>query len=389
MDFNFDKIIERNNTNSVKYDLAEEYNKPADSIKMWVADMDFPTAPCVIDALKKKCEYGIFGYSCLDEEYFSAVQNWMKDRHNFVFEKEWLITTPGVIFAISLAIKALTKEGDGVLIQKPVYYPFYNAIRQLNRKVVNNPLVLKNGKYEIDFEDFEKKIKTEKPKLFLFCSPHNPGGRVWKKEELIKINEICLKNKVIVLSDEIHSDIVFEGNEHTVFANLSKEALENSIICTSPSKSFNLAGLQISNIFIANKEIREKIAFQKFITGYDEANIMGIVAATSAYKDGGEWFDGVKNYIWENIEFTKDFIENHCPKIKTIIPEGTYLVWLDFHSFDMSDKEICKIIADKAKIWLDEGNIFGAEGKKFMRINVACPRSILKEALERICEFFK
>ncbi len=388
MNFDFDKITDRTHTNAIKYDLAKARGKPEDAISLWVADMDFPTAPCIQKILAEKALHGIYGYSRPDERYYSAVKNWFKTRHNFEVQNEWIVNTPGVVFAIATAIKACTKEGDGVLIQKPVYYPFFNTIKNLGRKVVNNPLVLKNGHYEIDFEDFENKIVSENVRLFILCSPHNPGGRVWSKEELGKMWEICNAHKVLVVSDEIHSDIVFGENRHTVFGNISAEALENSIICTSPSKSFNLAGLQFSNIFIANSSLR--VAFQKEVdkTGYDEPSLMGIVAATSAYAEGGEWFDAAKDYIWNNIVFAHNYIEENAPKIKLIVPEGSYLLWLDFSAFNLTDAQINDRILNRAKVWLDNGTMFGKEGEKFQRINCATPRSILQAALERICKEF-
>ncbi len=286
--YDFDKITDRTNTFAAKYDLAAARKKPLDAISLWVADMDFPTAPCVQKALAERAEHGIFGYSRPDKRYYKAVKDWFARRHNYAIEDEWIVNTPGVVFALSCAIKAVTKEGDGVLIQKPVYYPFFNTINALNRRVVNNPLVLKDGKYQIDFEDFERKIIEENVKLFLLCSPHNPGGRVWTRDELLRISQICLKHNVIVASDEIHSDITFGSNRHTVYASLSKECAETSIICTSPSKTFNLAGLQFSNIIIQNPELRS--AFQKEYdkTGYDEPSLMGLEAATAAYSGGEE-----------------------------------------------------------------------------------------------------
>lgn len=385
MNFEFDKITDRTHTNAIKYDLAKERGKPEDALSLWVADMDFPTAPCIQKALSEKALHGIYGYSRPDERYYSALKNWFKKRHNFEVQNQWIVNTPGVVFAIATAIKAYTKEGDGVLIQKPVYYPFSNTIKTLERKVVNNPLVLKNGHYEIDFEDFEQKIISESVKLFLLCSPHNPGGRVWTKSELEKLWNICKKHNVIVVSDEIHSDIVFGENKHTIFGTLSDEALENSIICTAPSKSFNLAGLQFSSIFIANEKLRNQFKREIDKTGYDEPSLMGIVAATSAYSDGEQWFDAAKDYIWQNIQFAKKYIEENAPKIKAIIPEGSYLLWLDFSGFEFSDEEINVRILNKAKVWLDNGTMFGSEGAKFQRINCATPRSILEEALKRIC----
>ena len=388
MSFDFDKITDRSKTYAIKYDLAKARNKPEDAISLWVADMDFPTAPCIQKALAERAAHGIYGYSRPDERYYEALEKWYKTRHGYSFEKDWVVNTPGVVFAIATAIKAYTKEGDGVLIQRPVYYPFFNMINALDRKVVNSPLEFKNGHYEINFEDFEKQIVENDVKLFLLCSPHNPGGRVWSKAELEKIAEICLRHKVIVVSDEIHSDITFGDNVHTIFGNISKEAAENSIICTAPSKSFNLAGLQFSNIFIPNADLRKK--FQKEVdkTGYDEPSLTGIVAAVAAYSEGGEWFDTAKKYIWENIQFTAKYLEDHNPKIKAIIPEGTYLLWLDFSGTGLSDAEINEKVLRQAKVWLDAGSMFGKEGEKFQRINCATPRAVLEKALKNICEIF-
>ena len=305
---NFNKITDRKNTFAIKYDLAAIRNKPLDTIPLWVADMDFPTAPCILKALKKASSHGIFGYSRPDNRYYEAVKKWFLNRHNFEVQKEWIVNTPGVVFGIAAAIRAFTKEGDGVLIQKPVYYPFFNTIRELNRRVVNSPLILKDGRYRMNFTDFEKKITDENVKLFILCSPHNPGGRVWEKEELLKVNEICIRHNVLVVSDEIHSDITFGDNKHTVYASLSETAALNSIICTSPSKTFNLAGLQFSNIIIKNPELRTKIRHEISCSGYDEPNLMGIVAATSAYSEGEKWFEKAKTYIQENIEFAQKYI---------------------------------------------------------------------------------
>ena len=389
MKYDFDKIIDRKNTCAIKYDLAEKRNKPKDAISLWVADMDFPTAPCIQEALAKRAEHGIFGYSRPDSRYFTALKEWLRIRHNYAVENEWIVNTPGVVFAITTAIKAFTHEGDSVLIQKPVYYPFFNIIQQLGRKVVNSPLVLKNGRYEMDFLDFEKKIIEEQVKLFILCSPHNPGGRVWTKDELFALSEICIKHNVLVVSDEIHSDIIFGNHQHIVWGSLSEEAAQNSIICTAPSKTFNLAGLQFSNIIIKNNRIRKSFLAEYERTGYDEPGIMGIVAATAAYSEGADWFDAAKAYIWDNILFAEKFIHEHCPRIKVIKPEGTYLLWLDFTDFtELDDSEISSRILTHAKVWLDAGGMFGEEGEKYQRINCATPRPVLKEALQRICQVF-
>ena len=386
--FDFDTITDRSNTNAIKYDLAEKRNKPLDAISLWVADMDFKTAPCIQKALAEKAAHGIYGYSRPDSRYYNALRNWLLTEHNFEIKDEWVVNTPGVSYAFATAIRALTEEGDAVLITRPVYYPFSNVINNQNRKLVNSALVLKNGHYEIDFEDFENKIISEKVKVFLFCSPHNPGGRVWTKEELEKISEICLKHNVIVVSDEIHSDITFENHKHTVFASISDETRENSIICTAPSKTFNLAGLQFSNIIIPNEKLRSKFTKEMERTGYDEPSLMGIVAATAAYSEGKEWFEAAKAYIWNNILFAEKLVREKCPKIKVLKPEGSYLLWMDFSAFNLSDSQINDRILNKAKVWLDGGIMFGPEGKKFQRINCATPRAILEKALIQICNEF-
>ena len=388
MKFDFDIVVNRKNTNAIKYDLAKKRGKPEDAVSLWVADMDFPTAPCIQKAVAEKAAHGIWGYSRPDNRYYDALKKWYKKRHNFEVQNEWVVNTPGVCFALATAIKAFTKEGESVLIQKPVYYPFFNIINSLQRKVVNSSLILKNNHYEIDFDDFERKLVQENVKMFILCSPHNPGGRVWTKQELQKISEICLAHNVLVVSDEIHSDITFGSNVHTVYGSLSEQALKNSIICTAPSKSFNLAGLQFSNIFIADEKLRKAFSKELDKTGYDEPSVFGIVAATAAYSDGADWFDSVKSYIWENILFAKNYIEENASQIKVLVPEGTYLLWLDFSKTGLSDSEINDRILNKAKVWLDSGSMFGKEGEKFQRINCATPRIILEDALKRICSHF-
>ena len=388
MKFDFDAVVNRKNTNAIKYDLAKKRGKPEDAVSLWIADMDFPTAPCIQKAVAEKAAHGIWGYSRPDNRYYDALKKWYKERHNFEVQNEWVVNTPGVCFALATAVKAFTNEGESVLIQKPVYYPFFNIINSLQRKVVNSSLILKNNHYEIDFDDFERKIVQENVKMFILCSPHNPGGRVWTKQELQKISEICLAHNVLVVSDEIHSDITFGSNVHTVYGSLSEQALKNSIICTAPSKSFNLAGLQFSNIFIADEKLRKAFSEELEKTGYDEPSVFGIVAATAAYSEGADWFDSVKSYIWENILFAKNYIEENASQIKVLVPEGTYLLWLDFSETGLSDSEINDRVLNKAKVWLDSGSMFGKEGEKFQRINCATPRIILEDALKRICSQF-
>lgn len=384
MSYNFDEVIERKYTNSIKYDFARERGKPSDILPLWVADMDFKTPSAVTEALVKKAQHGIFGYSESKKDYFDALYNWFKGRFNWQVEQDWLVKTPGVVFAIAAAIRALTREGDAVMIQQPVYYPFSETITANNRKLINNSLVYENGKYHMDFVDFENKVIENKVKLFVLCSPHNPVGRVWTREELIRIGDICKKYDVIVVSDEIHADFTYAGYHHLIFAGLKPEYLNNTIICTSPSKTFNLAGLQVSNIFIANKELRK--AFQEEIVraGYSQLNIMGLVACQKAYEYGGQWLDELKEYLSANLEYIRTFLHERIPQVKLVEPQGTYLVWLDFKSLHLSQKKLDDLIINKANLWLDSGILFGEEGEGFQRVNIACRRFMLEKAFTNL-----
>lgn len=382
----FDEIIDRKNTNSLKYDFAKERKMPLDLLPLWVADMDFRTPKEVIGALVEKSKHGIFGYSEVKEDYLKVLKNWYGKNFDWQIEDEWLVKTPGVVFAICLAIRALTEKGDSVLIQRPVYYPFSSSILDNDRVLINNPLIYSNGKYSIDFEDFENKIIENDVKLFILCNPHNPVGRVWTKEELVKLGDICLKHKVRVVSDEIHSDFVYGKYKHTVFASIKPEISDITITCTSPSKTFNLAGLQISNIFIKNKEIRNKFIREINIIGYSQLNVMGIVACKAAYENGSEWLQELKTYLEENIDFVRSFLKEKLPGVKLVEPEGTYLLWLDFKELGFKNDDLENLIINKAKLWLDGGTMFGIEGEGFQRINIACPRSVLEKALLNLKE---
>ena len=384
MKHNFDEIVDRKNSDCIKYDFAVERGMPEDVLPLWVADMDFRTAPCITERMKKDVELGIFCYTEHKEDYFMAVANWYQTYFDWKVEKEWLVKTPGVVFAIAMAIQALTREGDGVLIQQPVYYPFAAVIRDNNRKLVNSPLVLIDGHYEMNFEELETKIVEENVKLFLLCSPHNPVGRVWAKEELQRVGEICLKHDVKIVSDEIHSDFVYPGYKHYILPTIDERLGDISIICTAPSKTFNLAGLQVSNIFISNPKIRQ--AFQKRLdaVGYCEVNMLGQHACQAAYEGGREWLEQLKVYLKGNLDFTRDFLEKRIPQIKLVEPEGTYLIWLDCRGLGLSESALEDLIVNQAKLWLDAGTMFGKVGAGFERINLTCPRSVLKEALERL-----
>ena len=393
MNYDFNKITDRHGTNSIKTDLAVARGKPADVLSLWVADMDFPTSPAILEALHNKIDHGIFGYSCLDDSFFTALKNWMQTEHDFSPERRELVTTPGVVFGIVCAIRAFTKEEEAVIIQTPVYYPFKNMIEQNKRKLVTSSLYERDGKWFIDFEDFEKKIIDNKVKLFILCSPHNPVGRVWTREELQKLSDICLRHKVIVFADEIHNDFVYAPNKHTVYSTLSPEAADNSIVSMSVSKTFNLAGLQFSTNFIKNPELRSKYKEEYYKTGYDEPSLMGLTAAKAAYQNGKPWLLDLHRHLRENIEFVRTFLADKLPLVRLIEPEGTFLLWLDFSKLGtklgLSDSEIDDIIVNKAKVWLDRGTMFGKEGEFYQRINVATPRPVLEEALKRIAGAFK
>ena len=388
MPINFDEIIDRRNTSCLKHDFAVERGYPADILPFWVADMDFRAPAPVIDALKVRAEHGIFGYTQVKDDYFAVLQNWFRTRHDWTVERRELILTPGVVFAIATAIRAFTIKGDAVLIQQPVYYPFANMIRQNERVIVDNPLRLIEGRYEIDFADFEQKIIEHRVKLFILCSPHNPVGRVWTRAELEQIAAVCLRHNVIVVADEIHEEFVRPGFRHIPFASLSEEAAAITVTCTSPSKTFNLAGLQISNIFIRNAQLRRRFKEELGRTGYDEPNTLGLTGAKAAYEHGAEWLTQLLAYIEENHARTKSFLAAHLPKVQIIEPEGTYLLWLDFRAYGLSDEALNEKIIREAHLWLDDGPIFGAGGSGFQRINIACPWATLETGLQNLAKAF-
>lgn len=385
----FDRIVSRKNTKSLKYDFAEKRGKPKEVLPLWVADMDFQTSSYIQEALWQITQHGIFGYSETEEAYFEAVRGWMGRHYGWEIQEEWLVKTPGIVFAIVLAIKAYTKEHEAVMIQTPVYYPFSEVILDNNRELVTNELVRDaDGNYRIDFADFESKIVEKKAKLFILCNPHNPVGRVWTKEELKKLGDICQKHQVLVISDEIHADFAFK-RAHNVFTNVCKTFRDFGIVCTSPSKSFNIPGLQVSNIFIANVELREKFKKQLQASGYSQLNLPGIVACEAAYRYGDEWLEAVKQYIKNNVTYVEQFLKKRLPKVRMTELEGTYLVWLDFRAYGLDDLQLEQRIIYEAGLWLDAGSMFGKGGAGFQRINIACPRSVLTEALNRLVTAFE
>ena len=378
--YQFDKVIDRMGTNSLKFDFAPERGKPEGLLSMWVADMDFPAPPEVLDDLQHAIRHGIFGYSDAKDDYYGAVSAWFTSRYNYTFSKQDIIKAPGVVYALAQIIRALTKEGDAVLIQTPVYYPFYSLIQENGRLIAPNPLTYKDGKYSIDFEDFEKKVIEQNVKMFLFCSPHNPVGRVWTREELEKLNAICIKHNVIIVSDEIHCDFVWSGYKFSSFGEIN----DNAIIATAPSKTFNLAGLQASNIIVKNAELREMLKGEIRRSGYSQLNQLGLIACQSAYSKGGPWLSALKAYLEENIKLCREFLGLHLPKVKLIEAEATYLLLLDFSEYRLEQEELDRRITEGAKLWFNSGTSFGDEGKGFQRMNIACPRSVIREALERL-----
>lgn len=381
----FDKIIDRTNTDSLKYDFAIERGMPKGILPLWVADMDFPTSSYILDAIKERTEHGIFGYSDVKDEYFNAVSTWMYKRHRWKVNKEWMITTPGVVFALAMAVRAYTKVEDGVLILQPVYYPFGKVVEDNKRKlVVSNLRLMEDNRYHMDLEDVESKIVQGNVKMLIMCSPHNPVSRVWSKDELCALGDICLKHNVIIMSDEIHADFVYEDNKHYVLADLDEKYAQITITATAPSKTFNIAGLQVSNVFISNKDLRDRFVEEIATTGYSQINSLGIVACRAAYEHGEEWYQAMLKYVKANIDYVDEYLKNNIPVLKMIKAEGTYLVWIDCRQLGIEDNELEDLVVNKAGLWLDGGTMFGEAGSGFQRINVACPRETLKIALDKL-----
>ncbi|MCX8131042.1 MAG: PatB family C-S lyase [Clostridia bacterium] len=383
----FNEVIDRLNTNSVKWDLAEKIFGCAGVLPMWVADMDFLSPREVIDAITQRARHGIYGYTERPDSYYMSVINWMQRRHGCRLEREWLINCPGVVPSLNSAVKAFTKPGDKVIVQPPVYYPFFSAVTNQGCEIVYNNLILDNGRYMMDFEDLEEKM-DKSVKALILCSPHNPVGRVWTRQELARLGEICLRNNVVIISDEIHCDILLDSYRHTHIFTLSQELQANTVTCISPSKTFNLAGLSTSMAIIPDKRLREKYSAAIASTGFYHNNIFGITALETAYNYGEEWLDKLLTYLGKNLNTLEKFFQKRIPGIKVIRPEGTYLVWLDCRSLDMEQKALVDLMAKKAGVGLEDGQVFGPGGEGFLRINIACPHSLLEEGLTRIEKIF-
>jgi len=391
MKYNFDKVINRRNTASLKWDAVHDIFGDKDVLPMWIADMDFEVARPITDAILKRAEHAIYGYTTIPESLIDAVIERIKSKFNWDVKPEWLIFTPGTVSALYITIKAITSIGDSVLVQEPVYYPFFSAIRDNGAHIVSNDLKLVNYHYEIDFDYLEDKFLgkdgiftgSNRIKAMILCNPHNPVGRVYTKEELTKIGEILIKNEVVVISDEIHCEIVYTGHRHIPFASISEEFADNSITLISGSKTFNIAGLETSIIIIPNKKLRRRFieAKGKLLSN---PNPFGLVATEAAFRYGDDWLSQLLEYLEGNLKFLMDYVEKRIPKVKVIKPEGTYLAWLDFRELGMDKYTLSEFLRKNAKVGLDDGYIFGKSGEGFARLNFACPRSILEEGLRRI-----
>ena len=385
MKYNFDEIVSRRHTCSYKWDSAPSDEKEV--LPLWVADMDFRTAPVIVEALERRVRHGIFGYVRVPDAYYESVARWFARRHGWKMETDWIIYTSGVVPAISAVIKALTVPGDGVVVQTPVYNCFFSSIRNNGCRVVPNPLIYENRTYRIDFEDLDRKTADPGVRLLLLCNPHNPAGRVWTREELARIGEICQKNGVRVIADEIHCELVFPGHEYVPFASTGENQLRNSVTCVSPSKAFNLAGLQIASIISCDRVVRERIDRAININEVCDVNPFGVEATIAAYEGGEDWLLQLLDYLKGNYDLLCDFFKTYLPQIPVTSLEGTYLVWTDCRAFHLPSDVLQTLLLEETGLWLNSGTLYGAEGEGFLRWNIACPRVVLHDALTRFLHF--
>jgi len=383
MIWNFDEPVAREGTNCIKYDLREDTFGEKDVIPMWVADMDFKTPDFIMSDLRKRLDHEICGYSYRPPEYFTSIINWINLRHNWPIEKDWICFSPGIVPALNLCTLAYTQPGDKIIVQPPVYFPFFSAVEAHGRKLVYNKLKEVDGKWEMDFESLLASI-DEKTKMIIISNPHNPVGRVWSPNELLRLADICLANNILVLSDEIHSDLVLPGYKHTPFALLSEKIAAITITFIAPSKTFNLAGLSTSSVIISNPDLRK--SFTRLVDNLHigNGNIFGTIASISAYTHGHQWLDSLLDYIDHNIDFVGDYCKKMIPEIIPVMPEATYMIWLDCRKFGMSGKELQSFFVKSAGIGMNEGSSFGPGGEGFMRMNVATTHQTVMKALEQI-----
>nr|WP_319272010.1 PatB family C-S lyase [uncultured Draconibacterium sp.] len=385
--YNFDEIVPRKGTYCLKHDALEQFFKSADALPLWVADMDFKTPDFIVDAIKKRAEHEIYGYTFRSDSYYEAVINWMSRRHQWDIKKEWISFSPGVVAGLTYAIESFSKPGDGVVVQPPVYFPFFDSVKGTKRKMIENPLKKENGRYTFDLEDLKSKI-DENTKLLLLCNPQNPGGMVWTREELVALTDICLENNIMIISDEIHSDLIYNGHKHIPLASISEEVAQNCMVSMAPSKTFNVAGLTSSLVIIPNK--RKLAAYERTIgVGHlHMGNIFGTVALEAAYTHGDEWLSQLLDYLWGNYQLLERFVQEKLPRVKVMKPEATYLIWMDFSDYGMKNEELAKFTVEKAGVALNDGGRFGIGGDGFLRLNIGCPRSVLQEALNRLEKAF-
>ncbi len=379
--YDFDRVIDRTGTASYKWDQSESLFGRKDILPLWVADMDFEAPREVVDAIVKRAEQGIYGYTFRTDAYYEAVQGWLSRRHGWDVKREWITSSPGVVPALSIAVLAYTQPGDGVILQSPVYYPFYDVIKMNGRVVVDNPLILKDGRFAFDYELLEQQAAAG-AKLLLLCSPHNPGGRVWTREELERIGEICLRHDVVIVADEIHHDLVLRGHKHTPLASISEALAQSSVTCIAPSKTFNLAGLQAAAAIIPNDELRRKYNYLLKTLSIHMESYFGLTAVETSYTYGEEWLEQLIDYLEGNLATLVDYVERELPQLRVMKPEGTYMVWLDCRAISESPADLKKLMFEEAGVAFSEGSVFGKQGAGYLRVNLACRRALLQEALE-------
>jgi cystathionine beta-lyase len=383
MPYNFDEIIERRGTNCIKYDRLEQFCGNAEALPMWVADTDFRVPDFIMNAIRERAEHEVLAYSFRPESYHQSIIDWMKKRHDWEIQREWISFSPGVVPAVTMLIMALTNEDEKVIVQPPVYFPFFTCVKGSGRKMVENPLKLENGRYYFDFEDLKARIDG-KTKMLLLSSPHNPGGMVWTKEELTELGRICKEKGVIIVSDEIHSDLVYPGHKHVPLPSISEELAEITVVCMAPNKTFNIAGLSSAFLVIPQKKMRVRYERLLNVLHVHGGNIFGTVATEAAYTHGEEWLGELLEYLQGNLNYLNEFIADHLPKVKVIQPESFFLVWMDFRDYGLSEKEMKDVLVNKAGVAMNVGSTFGTGGEGYFRMNIGCPRSTLQEGLERI-----
>jgi cystathionine beta-lyase len=381
--YNFDEIIDRHHTDAIKIERCKALFGTEDVLPLWVADMDFRTPDFILESIQKRCEHPILGYSKLPKGFIPALTNWIKELHQWEVKREWVGFLPGIVSGIAFAVETFSEVGDEIIIQPPVYYPFIDVVNKNNRQLICNQLKEVNGKFEMDFEDLEKKITT-KTRMFILCNPHNPGGRAWNKETLNRLAEICFKNNIVVISDEIHSDLVLHGKKHIPFASISENAANISLTYMAPTKTFNMPGLVSSSYIIPNAELRSKFVNYLEKTEQTGGNIFAYVATQAAYENGREWRKQMLEYVQGNIDFVVGFLKQNIPQVKPMIPEATYLIWLDCKDLRMETDDLQSFFVHKAGLGLNKGTIFGAGGEYHLRLNSACPRSILEKAMTQL-----